>query len=407
MDFEKFATIVKNSDGEKVWEIIKTLYLQNYTYKLLTSLFQKIYNDFTIQDIISVLQYYDIKKCSAGDKCKSFNGAFQSRKSFVNNSNYPDGLNPTCRECKSYYSVYKRANQKKKNRIDYFRSLKTVEEREDYIYDLYVNQNYTIRDIKSITLFTFEYVSDLIINKFGIQRCLNGHNCVNPNGPLLDINNFGRDNYRSIGFSTICKTCVQKKCKSDNSKLSHKKSLEKFATFDIFAAKVNFADYVRRDPDNSDLMQVQCYNHKCNKWFNPTVAQVQYRYAALIGRGRSVSTACNFYCSQNCKNVCPVFGVKARELISVNTNDKEYQRIQSEVRKFKINIEGEPDCCEICGIIANVSDLILHHKYPVAIDHILEADLDNLIWVCIDCHKKAHQKDGCGYYELTEMRSAC
>lgn len=407
MDLKKFTTILANIENdEEIWEIIKKLYTRGHTYKSITSLFQKVYKDCDIQDIIEVLQYYDIKKCSSGDNCKSFNGEFQSRSSFANNSTYPDGLNPTCKECKSYYCVYKKASQEKKNQIDYFRSLKTVEERENYIYELYVIQEYTMQDIKTITLFAFQDVVDLIVNKFQIQRCANGKTCVNKEGSLQKIDEFGRDRSRPTGFSTICLSCVKVKQRSSNYKQSHKKTLQKFANFDTFASKIYYAEEIRRDPEHSELLQVKCYNHKCGKWFNPTTLQVRNRIMSLNGLARSITTACSFYCTQECKDSCPSFGIKAKDLISSN-NSEDYQRMQAEVRKFKIEVEGEPDHCDICGVFANLSDLILHHKYPVATDHIFEADLDNLIWVCKGCHSNAHHKDGCGYYELSEMKNAC
>lgn len=345
----------------------------------------------------------ETKRCSSGEKCKSFNGPIQSRNSFAKNRSQADGLNSTCRECKSYKVVYRRANLEKRKHIDYFRSLSVSTEREKYIFELYTKQDRTMQYVKSITLMPFQNIVELIIGKFQIQKCLNGDNCVNGD-PIQTVNSFGKDKSRPTGLSTFCKSCVKRRIRSQETERLQQKSIREFAKFDAFDHQISYAEDTRRDPDNPDLLYVRCYNHKCTKWYNPTVLQVRNRVIALEGQGRSISTTCNFYCSQGCKDDCPVFGVKIRKPISHNVD---YQRIQATVRRFKINMNGEPSYCEICNRTIDSSGLILHHKYPVVIYRMFEADLDNLIWVCDECHKKAHQKDGCTYHELSEPLSSC
>lgn len=52
----------------------------------------------------------------------------------------------------------------------------------------------------------------------------------------------------------------------------------------------------------------------------------------------------------------------------------------------------------------NQNDLILHHVIPVGIEYIFEADLDNLVFVCFDCHIEIHQKDGC---KIQDIKNYC
>ena len=69
--------------------------------------------------------------------------------------------------------------------------------------------------------------------------------------------------------------------------------------------------------------------------------------------------------------------------------------MQAELRKMVLERDGYQ--CVKCG---NKEDLQCHHIMPVNIEPLLSADMDNCMILCIDCHKKSHQKDGCGYNQL-------
>jgi 5-methylcytosine-specific restriction endonuclease McrA len=53
--------------------------------------------------------------------------------------------------------------------------------------------------------------------------------------------------------------------------------------------------------------------------------------------------------------------------------------------------------CVKCG---SEEPLHCHHIYPVSTNPLESTDIDNCITLCIDCHKKVHQKDGCQYNQL-------
>ena len=70
-------------------------------------------------------------------------------------------------------------------------------------------------------------------------------------------------------------------------------------------------DHLRRDPNNSELLQIRCHNQNCQEWFNPTVGQVRHRYYAIVGWNQDRTHGeCHLYCSDDCKKTCPTFGKK-------------------------------------------------------------------------------------------------
>jgi 5-methylcytosine-specific restriction protein A len=82
----------------------------------------------------------------------------------------------------------------------------------------------------------------------------------------------------------------------------------------------------------------------------------------------------------------------------VTRNKSAYQKIYNtprwkRLRKFKVT---ENPICEVCaekGITHVVEEV--HHKIPFDINEInedLAYDYDNLISLCITCHKEAHEK---------------
>lgn len=162
--------------------------------------------------------------------------------------------------------------------------------------------------------------------------------------------------------------------------------------YDTYVKRL-YADEVRRDPDDSRILQVKCIY--CGRWFRPSKNQVRHR--VNICEGKEPRGWANFYCSEGCKKACPLFGKRSYELIKEDAiragrlNWTEMNReVQPQLRQMVL--ERDDYKCIKCG-----SDEILHchHIKPVSMDPIESADIDNCITLCKECHNKVHRKEGC------------
>jgi len=171
------------------------------------------------------------------------------------------------------------------------------------------------------------------------------------------------------------------------SKKSERKSTH--AKYDTYAHKIDFCEEVRRDPSNSDLLQVKCTESSCRKWFNPTIISIEnriYRINNLVwGEAR-------LYCSEECKQRCVLFG----QISYTKDNKPDYIReVQPELRELVFRRDNYE--CQRCG---SKKKLQCHHFEGVNVNPIMSADTDMCITLCKDCHKKAHTDDGCRYIDL-------
>ena len=166
------------------------------------------------------------------------------------------------------------------------------------------------------------------------------------------------------------------------------------AKYDSFAKKFEKYCEIQRDPDNPELIHVRC--KYCNKWFNPTVRQLDDRYDSIIGR----TTAGNeLYCSDACKKACPIFG---QILYPKDFKQNTSREVQPELRKMVL--ERDKWTCQKCGKSKDeIPELELHchHIFPLNEDPIRSADMDNCETLCKECHQWKHQNiPGCSYKEL-------
>lgn len=53
--------------------------------------------------------------------------------------------------------------------------------------------------------------------------------------------------------------------------------------------------------------------------------------------------------------------------------------------------------CQICN---SENKIQCHHIKPSVKNPIEDADMDNCITLCKECHKKIHSKEGCKYHQL-------
>ena len=147
---------------------------------------------------------------------------------------------------------------------------------------------------------------------------------------------------------------------------------------------------IRENP-NTGKIQVHCKNHNCSnskekgEWFTPGKYQLSDRIRAL--ESQNGSDGCYFYCSDKCKQTCPLYNLKSdpfKEIIKPYTQE-EYNLWK------KIVLKQDDYECQKCGSKEN---LHCHHIIPVKIEPIFSLDPDNGIVLCKDCHYEYGHKIG-------------
>uniref|UniRef100_A0A6M3JHX4 Putative HNH endonuclease n=1 Tax=viral metagenome TaxID=1070528 RepID=A0A6M3JHX4_9ZZZZ len=171
-----------------------------------------------------------------------------------------------------------------------------------------------------------------------------------------------------------------------------KKYMKKYrnssSLYDSYAYQISYAEEVRKDPENYNLLQVKCTY--CNKWFNPTNLSIMSRVAALNGNKRSGEG--RLYCSDGCKKLCPIHYQQ-----KYPKDQKPY--ISRPLQKEWADMVKERDGykCIKCG---STERLIAHHKEGIRWNPIESADIDIGITLCRKCEKKVHSIEGCSYYDM-------
>jgi hypothetical protein len=163
----------------------------------------------------------------------------------------------------------------------------------------------------------------------------------------------------------------------------------KISLYDTYSNKLSWCEETRRDPNNNDILQVRC--SYCGKWYMPS-------RDAIGGRVRSIKINSTwkgenkFYCSNECKFLCPIY----RRKIKYKFQEGDYTReLQPELRRMVF--ERDNWTCIKCG---NTKYLHCHHLEGIRWEPIESADMDKCITVCKDCHEEIHKKDDCGKSDM-------
>ncbi len=192
-------------------------------------------------------------------------------------------------------------------------------------------------------------------------------------------------------------TSAKHRFSDNNNNPNYKGGVEKLGLplFNTFSPQIDFAEntkfiYV----DKLKLLQIKCIY--CGRWFIPTIISVRNRIIALNkdAAGRTCGEG-RFYCTDRCKEACPTFRMRKYHKGFKKGSSRE---VQPELRKMVF--ERDNYICQSCGKSANEIQINCHHIYPVAIEPIESADIDNCITLCIECHKRVHRLSGCNYHEL-------
>ena len=162
--------------------------------------------------------------------------------------------------------------------------------------------------------------------------------------------------------------------------------------FDTYAHRISYADEVRRNKEDSNILEVKCAY--CGKWFIPKRNNVNNRITALEGKSNSPGAEYRLYCSDQCKQECPIYAKQKYSAEENNTN-KYSREVQPELRQMVF--ERDNWTCQKCD---STESLHCHHVEGIRWEPIESADIDKCITFCKTCHKEAHKKEGCGYNDL-------
>jgi hypothetical protein len=176
---------------------------------------------------------------------------------------------------------------------------------------------------------------------------------------------------------------------NSNNKDKIKQYNQQFADYDQYANQlINSIEKPKRA--NNNLLKVKC--RYCGKYFIPTIQSVKHRVESLNSNKKGERS---LYCSDECKNACPVY------------NTKFYQKDQKNKISYttevvpllrQIVLKRDNYTCQECK--ATNVELHCHHLIPKSYDKIIQNDPTNCITLCKNCHIKKHQKPGCKNGEL-------
>ena len=199
-----------------------------------------------------------------------------------------------------------------------------------------------------------------------------------------------------------CPKCYKENNKKENHPMWKGGVTEKNITlYDTYTHQISWCEEVRRDPDNSDLLQVRCTESSCRKWFNPNRNEINSRIAAINSADKGLGS-CNFYCSKECKQKCSLYWQrKYPKDFKSNYSRPE----QAELRQMAL--ERENYTCERCGLYDETGkELIAHHYEGLNVNPTMSADLEMIVVLCKECDDKAHSELGCRPIDLIR-RNLC
>lgn len=186
-------------------------------------------------------------------------------------------------------------------------------------------------------------------------------------------------------------------CKNNKEKLKENKR-EYYSSLVPFNSTANSRQEIElyEDIEKSSNGNLMCKCVYCGDWFEPSKLQIQSRLNAINGIG-SICGDGKLYCSDNCKNNCPVYNQK---LYARDQKPMTSREVQPQLRQI-VFIRDEYTCQKCNTHRDNLEvGIQCHHKEGIQWEPLQSADTDMCITYCEDCHKEVHSIDGCGYSEM-------
>jgi len=161
------------------------------------------------------------------------------------------------------------------------------------------------------------------------------------------------------------------------------------AKYKSFYKRLTIDESPRLHKDGESL-EVLC--KYCGKYFIPLVKSVVSRNRSLNGTSGGDQY---LYCSENCKQSCPIFG---RVKYPKGFKKQSSREVNSLIRQMCF--ERDSWECQICGKSTDEVKLHCHHIEGYAQNPRLGNDIDNVVTLCKSCHKYVHTLLGCGLRDL-------
>jgi 5-methylcytosine-specific restriction endonuclease McrA len=162
------------------------------------------------------------------------------------------------------------------------------------------------------------------------------------------------------------------------------------AKFKLYCDRLKQFEEIRCCPENKELLEVRC--SYCGKWMKPTVVQTKNRLQVFNGTLRGEA---RFYCSEHCKQVCPIYDQNKYPKGFKQATSREVVPLLRQLVLARDNYT-----CQKCGATTETAQLHVHHIISYAQNKMQANDPDSCITFCKECHKKVHQQDGCKYIDL-------
>jgi len=173
-------------------------------------------------------------------------------------------------------------------------------------------------------------------------------------------------------------------------KTSHKTiRAEGFARYQTLGERLkSIGVEVKESPEGGIL--AKCYRTGCENWTLVTLGEA---YSKLFAAAHINKGASNIYCSDACKQACPIYGRQ------INIDHTKRYREMQHIFRNKI-LERDNYTCQKCG--ETEGKLHAHHINP----HYVEYDamaLENGITLCETCHKEIHARRGCTAWDIHNL----
>ena len=186
---------------------------------------------------------------------------------------------------------------------------------------------------------------------------------------------------------------------NEKNRIKHKNSIKQLQNKYSFFSQIEEMRYNPNKPGEKEI-QIHCKNHNCSNskeqggWFTPTYIQLYERIRQLEKNGND---GCYFYCSDECKIICPLY--KSKGVDPFKSNKRNY--LDSEYQQFReFVLERDNYECQYCGEKAEH----VHHERPQKLEPFHSLDPDYAWSCCSKCHYKKGHKDECSLIKISQIK---
>jgi hypothetical protein len=301
------------------------------------------------------------------------------------------------------------SNRERREYQKYLQSITDIDDRDTIIACLFVNNQENENRLAALFNLSKDKIIE-IIKKEQLYDCKICTGCFK----LKNYSDYWkRSGTKNRGVMSQCKQCSSKKRKNNvEQQEKQRRYVRHFRTnlviYDDHKNLINqitFVDKVRRSIGG--YLEVECTY--CGKWFKPTGTELETRTTAVNDKYKDKFGIVEnrFYCSDNCKSVCPTYRKHVTSLVledeirAGNINISELNReVQPELRQMVFDRDNYT--CQRCG--KNQTELIVglhcHHIEGIRWNPIESADIDQCLTECETCHILIHQQPDCSYHDM-------